>query len=77
MESRQQNCTHMTSLCIQFEKLGRGLLREAFQGERECFFYVGSPSGLPLFGHLRSVFLILQYYVNNISGDGFDSVDLI
>ena len=26
-----------TSFCMQFEKIGRGLLREAFQSEGECF----------------------------------------
>ena len=25
-----------SSFCVQLEKVGRGLLREAFQGKREC-----------------------------------------
>ena len=32
-----QKCTDMISYCMQFEKIGRGLLPEAFQSERECF----------------------------------------
>ena len=33
----RQNDTVLMSLCMQFEKLGHGLLREAFQSEGECF----------------------------------------
>ena len=33
----KQKCPDVMSLCMQFEKVGCGLLREAFQSERECF----------------------------------------
>ena len=31
----RQSHTNVTSFCMQFEKIGRGLLREAFQSEGE------------------------------------------
>ena len=34
----RQWCINVTSFCMQFEKWGCGLLREAFRGEWECFF---------------------------------------
>ena len=32
----RQSHNHVTKFCIQFEKIGRGLLREAFRNEEEC-----------------------------------------
>ena len=32
-----QQRTDVTSFCMQFEKIGRGLLRQAFQSEGEYF----------------------------------------
>ena len=34
----RQSHTDVTSFCMQFEKIGRGLLRQAFRSEGECFF---------------------------------------
>ena len=33
----RQSHTDVTSFCMQFEKIGRGLLWEAFQSEGDCF----------------------------------------
>ena len=40
-----------------------GIVQNSFNRPDKAFFYVGSPSGLPLFARLRSVFLN-QSYVN-------------
>ena len=34
----RQSGTDVTSLCMQFEKIGHGLLRKLFRGEGECVF---------------------------------------
>ena len=36
-ESRRAKMHQSDSFCVQFEKIGSGLLREAFRRERECF----------------------------------------
>ena len=41
------------------------------EAEQMIFFYVGSPCGLPLFDHLRSIFLIFTHIsILTILGDG-------
>ena len=49
----RQSHTDMTSLPMQFEKIGRGLLREAFRGEGEC-----------VFGRKKWLWLLLYYSKN-------------